>query len=252
MEPCRGVGGRITYQPVDTPLPTQATKMKGERILYRIVSCGGQRVIAFSEFVLRRYSSPVIKEPDWLANLCLHTDTMRAEFLRLFDENLREYGLISPEQRRITGGNSWKIFILRAYGRTFRQNCLQAKDTARLCLDIPEITSVAFSVLEHGTHITPHRGVYAGVLRCIIPLIVPNGDCGIRVAEKVYHWQVGKALLFDDTIEHEAWNRTRERRVALLIDYVLPLPQPLAAINHCVIWLIGRSPFIGRILRASM
>lgn len=187
-----------------------------------------------------------------MANLCLHTDIMRAEFLRLFDENLREYGMISPEQRRITGGNSWKIFILRAYGRTFEENCLQAKETSRLCFDIPEITSAAFSVLEHGTHITPHRGVYSGVLRCIIPLIVPDGDSGIRVGDKVYHWQVGKPLLFDDTIEHEAWNRTSERRVALLIDYVLPLPQPLAAINRWVIWLIGRSPFIGRMLRASM
>lgn len=226
--------------------------MKAHSILYRLLSWCGQRFIAFSEFALRRYSSSVTKEPSWLANLCLYTDTMRAEFLQLFDENLREYGVVSPEQRRITGGNSWKIFILRAYGRTFKGNCLQAKKTSRLCLDIPDITSVAFSVLEPGTHITPHRGVYAGVLRCIIPLIVPDGDCGIRVGDKVYHWQVGKPLLFDDTIEHEAWNRTEERRVALLIDYVLQLPQPLAAINRWVIWLIGRSPFIGRMLRASM
>jgi len=226
--------------------------MNRQSLTYRLLSSFGQRFIAVSEYFLRKYSSPVITAPEWLADLCLSTDKMRSEFLQLFDENLREYGLVSPEQRRITGGNSWKIFILRAYGRTFRENCLQAKETARLCLNIPEITSVAFSVLEHGTHITPHRGVYSGVLRCIIPLIVPEGDCGIRVGETVYRWQVGKPLLFDDTIEHEAWNRTQERRVALLIDYVLPLPQPLAAINRCVIWLIGRSPFIGRMLRASM
>lgn len=226
--------------------------MKQEGILYRIVSWCGQRFIAAIEYVLRSYSSPVIIEPGWVADLCLHADIMRAEFLQLFDENLREYGMISPEQRRITGGNSWKIFILMAYGRVFRENCLQAKETARLCLAIPEITSVAFSVLENGTHITPHRGVYAGVLRCTIPLIVPAGDCGIRVADKVYQWQVGKPLLFDDTIEHEAWNHTQERRVALLIDFVQPLPQPLAAINRWVIWLLGRSPFIGRMLRASL
>lgn len=250
MEPGGGVGDRLACQPVGTPLP--AAKMTGQGILYRLLSWCGQRFISVNEYFLRRCSSPVIKEPGWVANLCSHADTMRAEFLRLFDENLREYGIISPEQRRITGGNSWKIFILRAYGRTFKENCRQAKETSRLCLGIPEITSVAFSVLEHGTHITPHRGVYAGVLRCIIPLIVPDGDCGIRVGAKVYHWQVGKPLLFDDTIEHEAWNRTQHRRVALLIDYILPLPQPMAAINRWVIWLIGRSPFIGRILRASM
>jgi ornithine lipid ester-linked acyl 2-hydroxylase len=226
--------------------------MKEQGIIYRLISGCVQRFIVAIEYILRRYSRRVIKEPAWGANLCLHTDNMRAEFLRLFDENLREYGSISPEQSRITGGNSWRIFILRAYGRTFQTNCLQAKETSRMCFQTPEISSAAFSIFEPGTNISPHRGIYAGVLRGMTPIIVSDGDCGIRIGGEIYRWQVARPLFFDDTGEHEAWNQTSERRVALLIDYFLPLPQPLAAINRWVIWLIGRSPFIGRKLRASM
>jgi aspartyl/asparaginyl beta-hydroxylase (cupin superfamily) len=32
------------------------------------------------------------------------------------------------------------------------------------------------------------------------------------------HWEEGKAWVFDDSIEHEAWNRSNETRVILLFE----------------------------------
>ena len=35
-------------------------------------------------------------------------------------------------------------------------------------------------------------------------------------------WEVGKALIFDDTIEHEAWNDSKEDRLVLIFDIWRP------------------------------
>ena len=49
------------------------------------------------------------------------------------------------------------------------------------------------------------------------PLIVPDG-CEFRVGGETRKWNVGEAFAFDDTIEHEAWNRSAEDRAVLIMD----------------------------------
>jgi aspartyl/asparaginyl beta-hydroxylase (cupin superfamily) len=74
-----------------------------------------------------------------------------------------------------------------------------------------------FSLLAPHTRIPPHTGVANTRLVCHLPLIVPP-DCGFRVGETTCEWRVGEAFVFDDTIEHEAWNESDELRVVLIID----------------------------------
>ena len=50
-----------------------------------------------------------------------------------------------------------------------------------------------------------------------LPLVVPR-DCAIRVADQQHAWQPGRCISFNDTFEHEAWNRSEETRVILLFD----------------------------------
>jgi len=50
-----------------------------------------------------------------------------------------------------------------------------------------------------------------------LPLIVPEG-CTYRVGNDTRQWEEGKACIFDDTIEHEAWNGSREPRAILMLD----------------------------------
>ena len=74
-----------------------------------------------------------------------------------------------------------------------------------------------FSVLEAHTHIPPHTGISNTRLVAHLPLIVP-ADCRFRVGNETRPWREGEAWVFDDTIEHEAWNDSDERRVILLCD----------------------------------
>jgi aspartyl/asparaginyl beta-hydroxylase (cupin superfamily) len=50
-----------------------------------------------------------------------------------------------------------------------------------------------------------------------LPLIVPP-DCSFRVGGTTREFEVGKAWLFDDTIEHEVWNNSDAPRAILIFD----------------------------------
>jgi aspartyl/asparaginyl beta-hydroxylase (cupin superfamily) len=82
-----------------------------------------------------------------------------------------------------------------------------------------------FSLLAPKTRIPPHAGVANMRLVCHLPLIVPP-NCGFRVGATTREWNVGEAFVFDDTIEHEAWNESNELRVVLILDLWAPALSP--------------------------
>ena len=87
---------------------------------------------------------------------------------------------------------------------------------------IPGRTPTAlFSLLHPGTHIPPHHGFLNTRLICHLPLIVPPG-CALRVGNETRPWKEGELLVFDDTMEHEAWNKSSDLRVVLLFDIWRP------------------------------
>jgi aspartyl/asparaginyl beta-hydroxylase (cupin superfamily) len=81
--------------------------------------------------------------------------------------------------------------------------------------------SVMLSLLRPGAHIPPHTGMVNCRYICHLPLIVPP-QCGFRVGEKTIEWQEGKVILFDDTVQHEAWNRSDQNRLVLIFDIWRP------------------------------
>lgn len=86
------------------------------------------------------------------------------------------------------------------------------------------IQSAGFSKMTAGTHILPHRGVPANMLRLHLGIDVPSGDLGIKVLGETRTWDNGKVLIFDDRVMHEAWNKSDEDRVILIVDFVYDHP----------------------------
>jgi beta-hydroxylase len=118
---------------------------------------------------------------------------------------------------------SWNVFGLYGFGRKLPGNCTLCPQTAQLVEAIPGMTTAGFSLLAAGTVIRPHVGYSHEVLRCHLGLITPPG-CALRVGTETRTWQEGKCLIFDDTVEHEAWNKGLDDRTVLLIDFKRPLP----------------------------
>lgn len=85
-----------------------------------------------------------------------------------------------------------------------------------------------FSTLQGKSRIKPHNGPMNLRLRIHLPLIVPDEthtdgyhgglSCGIRVGSQIRRWEEGRALVLDDSYEHEVWNDTDSVRVLLLVD----------------------------------
>ena len=121
----------------------------------------------------------------------------------------------------------WSTLYLWENGGPVEQNVARFPKTfaAMQQVPLPHITtrapSILFSLLKPGARIEAHNGMINTRLICHLPLIVPPG-CGFRVGNEVREWEVGKLLIFDDTIEHEAWNDSGEDRVVLIFDVWRP------------------------------
>jgi aspartyl/asparaginyl beta-hydroxylase (cupin superfamily) len=79
-----------------------------------------------------------------------------------------------------------------------------------------------FSILEPNTRIPAHTGVTNTRLTVHLPLVVPP-NCGFRVGATTREWIPDQAWVFDDTIEHEAWNLSDTPRAILIFDIWNPL-----------------------------
>jgi aspartyl/asparaginyl beta-hydroxylase (cupin superfamily) len=162
---------------------------------------------------------------------------VREEFLALAEtqspalySQLQHAGAETTETGKETG--RWSVMQLIADGEPVEANARACPETMRLCetLGMPAIAgrspNLLFSILDPHTRIPAHRGVTNTRLVLHLPLVVPE-DCAIRVGEETRRWTPGKAMVFDDTVEHEAWNDSDEIRVVLLGDLWRPELAPV-------------------------
>ena len=118
---------------------------------------------------------------------------------------------------------SWDAFFFYRHGARLDENCARCPHTAAILDALPLVRirehapEVCFSVLTPGTHILPHRGVTNVRLVTHLPLIVPE-NCVLTVGGEARAWRDGECFTFDDTFEHEAWNRGKSTRVVMLMD----------------------------------
>jgi aspartate beta-hydroxylase len=167
----------------------------------------------------------------WIKDIEAQTDAIRGELEALLEEDegaLRPYVAMDPgtpdnKWSPLDHKLDWSALHLWKDGRRDDSVCARFPRTAAAVealplSDLPGRTpTVFFSLLRPGTHLPAHTGV--SNVRTIIhlPLIVPPG-CGFRVGGETREWQVGRAWAFDDTIEHEAWNRSDRIRAILIFD----------------------------------
>lgn len=117
------------------------------------------------------------------------------------------------------GSAAWKTYEFVFFGIWQHSHCRSCPETHRLLQQIPQLVTAQYSLMEPHTHIQPHKGYTRMVLRCHLGLIVPCPDqVALRVGDQVRTWQEGKMMIFDDSYEHEAWNRSEQQRAVLMFD----------------------------------
>lgn len=175
-------------------------------------------------------------ELPWLRGLEEAADEIKVELRTLLEDSgdaLSPYvqlteDVATPVWQELNRSKRWSSFHLLRGGAANTENCSRCPATTRILssLPLPEVPGHApeafFSVLQPGTHIPPHHGVGNYKLVVHLPLVVPDG-CALRVGDESRGWREGECLVFDDSFEHEAWNRSDSTRAVLIIDAWNPL-----------------------------
>jgi len=127
----------------------------------------------------------------------------------------------------MAGNDDWGAFYLWKNGEAIPENQALCPETTKAMNALPLVFSgercpnILFSRLKPGATIPPHNGMINSRLIGHLPLIIPD-DCGFRVGNQTRPWVLGEAFLFDDTIEHEAWNHSAEDRFVLIFEVWKP------------------------------
>lgn len=129
---------------------------------------------------------------------------------------------------------AWRTVILEFFGSTLEDNARHFPGTMEALRDVRGMTSIGFTAFDPHSHLDVHVGPNKGALRYQLPVVVPGGPgaCRIRVADEMISWHEGEAVVFDLSVEHEAWNDSDGVRVLLMIEVPTPLPFPLSAVNR--------------------
>ncbi len=210
------------------------------------------QILIFAERWTIRYSKvgnhPVFdtKLFPWVSDVEAAYPTIRSELMGILKRknDLGNFQDIVTDVRAITTDNGWKTYFFTAFGVRSEKNISSCPKTWAALQSIPGLQTAMFSIFDPGKHLRPHRGPFNGVLRLHLGLVIPKGDVAIRVDKEVLHWEEGKVSIFDDSFEHEAWNRTDEVRVVLFVDFERPVRFPAYIVNKLIFNLAIFSPYI--------
>ncbi|WP_264420827.1 aspartyl/asparaginyl beta-hydroxylase domain-containing protein [Novosphingobium sp. KCTC 2891] len=167
----------------------------------------------------------------WFEDLEAHAPFIAAEMSALLaapGEDIRPYVRMEPgtpenKWTLLDGSLDWSVCFLWEYGVANEAVLARCPHTASLLERLPlmripgRAPNAFFSILQPHSHIPPHTGVTNTRAIIHLALEVPEA-CGFRVGGETREWVENKAFAFDDTIEHEAWNRSNRRRAVLILD----------------------------------
>nr|WP_224788993.1 aspartyl/asparaginyl beta-hydroxylase domain-containing protein [Pandoraea terrae] len=175
----------------------------------------------------------------WVATLEAQAPEIQAELSAVLANpgRLPAFHEISPDVGTITQDDQWQTFVFLGYGLRAQRNLARCPATAKALEGIPGLRTAFFSILSPGKHIPLHRGPYNGVLRLHLALRVPAASdrCWIEIDGTPYHWQAGRAVVFDDAYPHQVHNDTPETRVVLFVDFERPCRAPMRWLNKALL-----------------
>ena len=141
---------------------------------------------------------------------------------------------------------AWRLINIKVGNEYTKDAYKHFPFLVKLLKNLPEVCSCAISILQEGVHIPIHVGYYKGIMRYMMPLIVPKDrkNVFLVVNEKKYNWTEGVGVLWDDNFPHKVYNNTKEIRVVIYMDIIRPLPGLLNNFNKYILKLTCDSKIV--------
>ena len=172
----------------------------------------------------------------WLDEFEAQSEAIRREVLQVLvadRDGLQPYidfpaDMPLDQFRELNRSRRWSAYFLWNQSEAVPTHLARCPVTARLLETAPRCRiegrapTAFFSILDANTRIPAHVGVTNTRCTVHMPLVIPP-DCGFRVGATTREWVPGQAWVFDDTINHEAWNLSDTPRAILIFDIWNPL-----------------------------
>lgn len=205
-------------------------------------------VLGINDWLIGRFSGnlrEVYPSSDWpwISEIEANFDGIRAELDAFLDRtsmpHVASMSGLDPDGERAASAvppveGAWRALLLYTRGEWVEETCAHFPFTRSLFANMGNRNNLGFSAVEGGSRIKAHVGPNRGNLRVQLPMIVPGqyGDCRIRVGSEMLNWEERKAIVFDQSIEHEVWNDTDDLRVLLMVEIEQPLRPGLRQFNR--------------------
>lgn len=173
--------------------------------------------------------------------------TIRDELLNNINKlKIPNYNKINSRGKDLMGDNiNWGILGLRLYGNDIKENIKHFPKTWEILKDIPNLSTITFSILDPKKYIPPHSGPYKGIMRYFLCLDIPDGECYLLVDGIRYDFKNGDDILWDDTYTHSVLNNTNDKRMILLCDVYRSDLNPITQkINDLFFFIVKNSKFL--------
>ena len=154
------------------------------------------------------------------------------------------------------GSDRWSIYNLLEPAA--ESNCPKTVELLQRWFrrELGEPVTAQFSALRAGAHIPPHCGISNIFLTAHLGLIVPEGCC-IRVGNEKRRWNEGRGFIFDDSFEHEVWNKGDSIRIVFIARFYHPALteveiEALGTLHERICTLVGEDTTVQQELLCSL
>jgi aspartate beta-hydroxylase len=159
----------------------------------------------------------------WMARFEQSHAAIRAEldaFLAQQRVTFRNY--VGPILHERADAGDWHVVYLDYRGHRWDEHCKMFPRLMELVDAVPRRSGTVFvSRLTAGAHIPPHCGATNTQLTCHFGVVVPPG-VDVRVARETRVQPEGRMSVFDDSFEHEVWNRAASDRYNVFLQFWHP------------------------------
>ena len=162
-----------------------------------------------------------LQRPAWMEELEERFATVREELLQLVAS-----GDSTPDGGFFRFQKSHRLFRFRYSGERCDEVCALCPETAAILDRNPTNSDIVVAVLYPGARLRNHIDFSAPNLCYHLGIEIPPG-CFLRAGEETRAWIEGEGFIFDNSLEHEAWNDGDAPRIVLLVDF--PHPELTAA-----------------------
>lgn len=213
---------------------------------YKVYEEAAEKGIFMSAMQRSLYNAdtPLTARPWWTTEETGYLGAIRkleANWRVIRDEGLsvldQKSGGFIPEEENLRQQGDWKQFTLYQRGRKNAGACRRTPQTCAIIDTIADAASckrgqIKYSVMLPGTHVWPHTGPTNCRLRLHLGLVIPP-KVAIRVGRETKTWEEGKAIVIDDSFDHEVWHNGSSFRLIFIVDFWHPdlTPQQRASLT---------------------